>query len=485
MNKKKKKKKKEKRGWKKTCLHHIVSLTTDNTGSNTGINGVRGVLERERRLSWEEKKEGMYKPLFFSGCQDHIANLASTEFEQCLIDRTKYWKKDHFIDGKKHVSSSALCHIVSRIRSNVFHRAFKAYVRHCTGETATFSRFSETRYASINLLAIQYLKWESFIMRFFYTCKLLLTEMDIKYLKILVNPEIKAIIKIRALFGLKILFPIMSLAKDSSEGTSFLIKLENIKHAIQLIEQNPQSMSSQINEKNVKFVEANEREVENIESLEANKEPIEEQKQIETIKECLQLQFQQDEEEESEMIIEEEFQKITSFNLSSSVVIKKPSTYTISAPSNIEELKNILVVDAARCFLYQINKHMKYSNTNQISFFLPTSRSAERMFSFTKELLDRNKEMRIELINCILCLHDLSNRELTEIWQTYYDDNIHGETTRIIANCPKITMVDDYCLQKLKTKIEESEAKETETLKRNKVLEILKNKGILKGMKVI
>ena len=62
--KKKKKKKKEKRGWKKTFLYHITSLTTDNTGSNTGVKGVRGVLERERKISWEKNKEGHFRPLF-------------------------------------------------------------------------------------------------------------------------------------------------------------------------------------------------------------------------------------------------------------------------------------------------------------------------------------------------------------------------------------------------------------------------------------
>ena len=71
--------------------------------------------------------------------------------------------------------------------------------------------------------------------------------------------------------------------------------------------------------------------------------------------------------------------------------------------------------DIEGTFLYQITKHSK--STENACTFLPTSRSVERMFSFTKDCLDRNKEMRIEVLNSILCLHDQENEELAHMWK--------------------------------------------------------------------
>ena len=180
---------------------------------------------------------------FFNGCQDHIAHLASTEFEKCLINRTIAWQKLNFIEGKKHISSVALCHIISRIRCNNFYRAFKSFVKKNTGQRPSFSRFSETRFASINLLSIQYLRWERYLMAFFYFCRSLLTEIDLKYLKILLDPEIRSILRMRAIFGSKILFPTMKLAKEASQGSTFFHELEKTKQIVFYVEQNPQTLS--------------------------------------------------------------------------------------------------------------------------------------------------------------------------------------------------------------------------------------------------
>jgi hypothetical protein len=66
-----------------TKLYHIRSLTADNTSSNTGENGVRGVLEKERQLLWKEDQQtGDCPALVFKGCEDHIENLVSREAEK-------------------------------------------------------------------------------------------------------------------------------------------------------------------------------------------------------------------------------------------------------------------------------------------------------------------------------------------------------------------------------------------------------------------
>ena len=54
-----------------------------------------------------------------------------------------------------------------------------------------------------------------------------------------------------------------------------------------------------------------------------------------------------------------------------------------------------------------------------------------------------------------------------------------NETTKIIENCPKISQVDDDCLQKLKRKVEEAEEKRMVEIKKRKILEILKMRGLI------
>ena len=200
------------------------------------------------------------------------------------------------------------------------------------------------------------------------------------------------------MFGLEILFPVMRLAKEESDGNSFVIKLANVIEVVKFTEKNPHQMET----RKEHFLEASEKEMKDIKSIEASKEVKEEQKQIELVKELLQVDFVGPDEEERD--IEDHILLSPSSFTASPAIIQKPSNYSIARPANLEELKNSLVVDACRSFLFQVNKHTQHSEINQVSFFLPTSRSAERMFSQTKELLDRNKEMKIEVMNRILLL---------------------------------------------------------------------------------
>jgi len=175
----------KRQGWKETRLYEVLSLTADNTGSNTGENGVRGILDKERKKEWEKDgKEGICPEMVFKGCQDHIVHLASKEFEERLMNRTLAWGMVHKVDHKRHVSASALCHIVARLRSNLFYRPFRAFVRQLGGKTPRFSRHTETRYASINLISLEFLRNERHALLFLRACRTLLTEEDLKALKV-------------------------------------------------------------------------------------------------------------------------------------------------------------------------------------------------------------------------------------------------------------------------------------------------------------
>ena len=80
-------------------------------------------------------------------------------------------------------------------------------------------------------------------------------------------------------------------------------------------------------------------------------------------------------------------------------------------------------------------------------------------------------------------MHDIETHKLVEIWKEYYNPEITSSTAKVLSNCPRIGQVDDFCLQKLKSKIAIAESKETDTLKKKKILKILKAKGLVTGEK--
>lgn len=128
---------------------------------------MRGVLERERKKTWEQEgNQGSCSPLVFKGCEDHIVHLASTEFERRLVERAQIWGMKEMVKGKRHVSGTAVCHIIARIKSDRFNRAFKFYLSSQNIPEAFFPRYSETRYASVCIISLKYLEYEKEILLF-------------------------------------------------------------------------------------------------------------------------------------------------------------------------------------------------------------------------------------------------------------------------------------------------------------------------------
>jgi len=168
-----------------TALYEIRSLTSDNTGSNTGDNGVRGILEEERQISWERSgMPGKCPPLIFKGCEDHIVHLASKELERRLVNRALSWGMEHLTKGDRHASSVALCHIAARLRADLFCRPFKAFCRRLGAEPPSFPRYSETRYTSIDILCLKYAQSERLVLEFLRMCRSLLSQEDLSSLKV-------------------------------------------------------------------------------------------------------------------------------------------------------------------------------------------------------------------------------------------------------------------------------------------------------------
>ena len=158
--------------------------------------------------------------------------------------------------------------------------------------------------------------------------------------------------------------------------------------------------------------------------------------------------------------------------------LTRPSPTAVEvAPKSIIKT---LIADAAKAFLFEHRKHNGKWMIPDLIHFLPTSRDAERIFSFCKEYLDRNGELRVEVLNALLCLHDIPTEELAKMWQLYWDESIPARAAAALKACPKMEEVDAHYLEKLKNRVAENEQNLGEKEKKGRILEILKEMGVLR-----
>ena len=162
-----------------------------------------------------------------------------------------------------------------------------------------------------------------------------------------------------------------------------------------------------------------------------------------------------------------------------SLDLSRPSPNPIVQPApSIEERTKLLIADAAKAFLFEHQKHNGKWGVSDLEQFLPTSRTAERIFSFSKEYLDRNGEIRIEVLNALLCMHDIPIPVLAQIWKRFWSQDIVSMAAKALADCPKMEEVDAHYLEKLKVRINENESNLDEKKKKEKILGILREMGI-------
>ena len=50
---------------------------------------IKGLLEEKRQLEWKKVSDSSLHPLIFKGCEGHLTNLVSCEFEKRLITRCR------------------------------------------------------------------------------------------------------------------------------------------------------------------------------------------------------------------------------------------------------------------------------------------------------------------------------------------------------------------------------------------------------------
>ena len=84
-----------------------------------------GVLEERRQEEWKKTNDSPLPDLKFKGCEDHIMNLVSSEFEKRLIIRCRNWGLDKYVIGDKHISTDVIVHVMGSLKDNTFYRAFR------------------------------------------------------------------------------------------------------------------------------------------------------------------------------------------------------------------------------------------------------------------------------------------------------------------------------------------------------------------------
>jgi len=105
--------------------YHLLFLGVDTTSSNTGDNGVRGNLEREREKAWEEdQNEGLCPPLVLVGCEDHLINLTSEDVERFFVK-----EQSHLTINNKHRVTDWVQFIFQKLSRAPVRLPFKAFLQ--------------------------------------------------------------------------------------------------------------------------------------------------------------------------------------------------------------------------------------------------------------------------------------------------------------------------------------------------------------------
>jgi hypothetical protein len=126
------------------------------------------------------------------------------------------------------------------------------------------------------------------------------------------------------------------------------------------------------------------------------------------------------EEEEEEEEDKEELTMTTAAAALLSVDLQHPSTKRVPEPT-LEEKVLLHDSDAAVAFLHKQQQHNKTWQLSTIKAMDPTSRAVERIFSVVKEFLERNSLMRVEVLNSLVVLHDLSLEQQVNVWLAHHE----------------------------------------------------------------
>ena len=137
------------KGLPSLSVFDIEAITFDTTSSNTGKKkGLAGLLTAARKEEWEnQNREGEVPELVVKGCEDHLINLMSKDYEEYLVTNAS---KNLIIKGKHRATDivQLLINKVARTR-----RSFRDFMSRKFGITKmTIPRISNTRFLCLSFI---------------------------------------------------------------------------------------------------------------------------------------------------------------------------------------------------------------------------------------------------------------------------------------------------------------------------------------------
>jgi hypothetical protein len=440
-------------------IYSFVSLTADNTGSNTGDRGVRGLLEEDRKKKWEEDgKPERFVPLTFQGCKDHIVNLASKEGERRLMTICEGWGRKGQVRGEKHISTVAVTHLLSRLRSNRFRRSFRDWCRERGVRGPAFERPSETRYLAGDVLCLHFAQTLGLILGFFEEYRRLLTKGDREHLLLLFEPGVLEAINVRALWAQCFLLPLMKEVAKLSSQKELEARLVLWKRRATALAYNPRALLA-LPLKGKRGPEVD------LVQIHASILALDEK----TLADRDEGEGEEGEEDEDEGEGDGE-------GSLASLPEEVPAGYELdfSRPPLTEgppprDPSCLLIFAAACSFLFVEERHKQEWEGEGLSFMLATSRAVERTFSHAKQVLQHNKETRALILEALVSLRDCSASELALSWKRFRDVGLVRRAKVALKDHPKGRDFDALARAKLDRENREAITKEQrEKMRREK-----------------
>jgi len=406
--------------------YHFHALVVDTTSSNLGDNGVRGLLEKERKRAWEQDgKEGVFPPLVTIKCEDHLINLTSEDLETLFVreqPNLTIYGKHRVTDWVQFISQK-----LGRFPLRLPFQAFKKKMGIEKG--CSFSRLSDTRFAWRDIAALNCFRHLELILLFFGTYGHSLTPKEKRRVVWILHPQVKEALALRAAFCADFTLPAMKAANAIKSGEEMKRFLDWKEKKGKEIQQNPSSLLLLLpslrrteslegqavgaieNQSGVKVEEIawGSKEMREVGGeAEAEDEDEEGQKQRSQEQEQEQEQEYEQEQEQTNLSLEVGEEDIILGRVGGGIERQGQDQQQVSLPLTPTE-------ELVRKMGGVILKRASSNLPNQLENVQGTNREVEGMFSPTKDLLKRNPGTRIGIIEAQVTLASYSTKEVLEM----------------------------------------------------------------------
>ena len=221
---------------RKTSLLDFRPIVYDNASVNTGWRaGVGALLEEKRKeLHSTAFPDEPYHPLLRLRCIDHIANLVPKHFQHELLALTEDANIPHLLSGREHASNHVV-RWVHLVIGGSNQRVFRHFCRAAgLNDPPSLRRIDSSRYINLEVGMQTVYHYFPIIILFLVSHRnSLLKENGYRNLELLLDPDVLAVIRLRALMCDKFLRPFMKEAAGFDTAQSHANRLANWRSYLQ------------------------------------------------------------------------------------------------------------------------------------------------------------------------------------------------------------------------------------------------------------